>query len=220
MFFGDKYGDKVNVVQFGDYTMEFCGGTHVHNSSQIGLFRIISESSIASGVRRIEAVTGSGVEKYLEDQQKKIENLELRIVQLNDEKKKFEKELAEIKLKEKLGGMDVIIASSLSINGINVYKGRVDASSMDELKSMGDELRSKMKSGVGVLISEIDGKVGIVAVVSDDLIKEKKILAGNIVKEVAKVVGGAGGGKPHLATAGGKDISKIDEALDTLTKLF
>jgi alanyl-tRNA synthetase len=220
MFFGDKYGDKVNVVQFGDYTMEFCGGTHVHNSSQIGLFKIISESSIASGVRRIEAVTGAGVEKYLEDQQKKIENLELRIIQLNDEKKKFEKELAEIKLKEKLGGMDVIIASPLSVNGINIYKGRVDASSMDELKSMGDELRGKMKSGVGVLISEMEGKVGIVAVVSDELIKEKKILAGNIVKEVAKVVGGAGGGKPHLATAGGKDISKIDDALDALTKLF
>ncbi|MBX3009479.1 MAG: alanine--tRNA ligase [Melioribacteraceae bacterium] len=220
MFFGDKYGDKVNVVQFGEYTMEFCGGTHVQNSSQIGLFKILSESSIASGVRRIEAVTGSGVEKYLEDQQKKIENLELRMNQLSEEKKKIEKELAEFKLKEKLGGLDVIFTSPQIISGINIYKGRVDASSMDELKSMGDELREKAKSGIGVLIAELEGKVGIVAVVSDDLIKEKKLLAGNIVKEIAKIVGGNGGGKPHLATAGGKDVSKIDDALDAVSKLF
>ena len=91
---------------------------------------------------------------------------------------------------------------------------------MDELKSMGDELREKMKSGVGVLISELDGKVGIVAVVSDDLIKEKKALAGNIVKQVAAVVGGNGGGKPHLATAGGKDVSKINEALNSVEKII
>ncbi len=220
MFFGDKYGDRVNVVQFGDFTMEFCGGTHVKNSSQIGLFKIVSESSIASGVRRIEAITGAGVEKFIKDQQLRIENVELRINELTDEKKKLEKELTELKFKEKLGGIDSIISNPVSVNGINIFKGKVDVSNMDELKSIGDELREKMKSGVGVLISEIDGKVGIVAVVSDDLIKEKKILAGNIVKQVAQIVGGSGGGKPHLATAGGKDVSKIGEALDSVTKLF
>lgn len=220
MFFGDKYGDKVNVVQFGDYTLEFCGGTHVHNSSQIGLFKIISESSIASGVRRIEAVTGAGVEKYIEDQEQKLKKAERKIEELLDEKKKLEKEIATLQLKEKLGGIDSIAASGKDINGIKVFKGKVEASNMDELKSMGDELREKMKSGVGVLISEIEDKVGIVTVVSDDLIKEKKILAGNIVKEVAKFVGGSGGGKPHLATAGGKDISKIDEALNSVENLF
>ena len=213
MFFGDKYGDKVNVVQFGNYTMEFCGGTHVKNSSQIGLVKIVSESSIASGVRRIEAVTGAGVEKFIKDQQLKIENGELRINDLLDDKKKLEKELAELKLKEKLGGIDTIIKSPAIVSGVNTFKGRVSASNMDELKSMGDELRDKMKSGVGVLISQIEDKVGIVAVVSDDLIKDKKLSAGNIVKEVAKIVGGSGGGRPHLATAGGKDVSKIDEAL-------
>jgi len=216
MVFGDKYGDKVNVVQFGDFTMEFCGGTHVKNSSQIGLFKIISESSIASGVRRIEAVTGAGVEKFIKEQESRIKNQESRIEQLSEEKKKLEKELADLKLKEKLGGIDSIVSSGKEVNGIKVYKGKVDASNMDELKSMGDELRDKMKNGVGVLISEIEGKVGIVAVVSDDLIKDKKILAGNIVKEVAKHVGGSGGGKPHLATAGGKDVSKIDEALSNV----
>jgi alanyl-tRNA synthetase len=213
MFFGDKYGDKVNVVQFGDYTMEFCGGTHVKNSSQIGLLKIVSESSIASGVRRIEAVTGAGVEKFIKDQELKIKNGELRINDLLDEKKKLEKELAELKLKEKLGGIDTIVKSPAIVNGLNTFKGKVSASNMDELKSMGDELRDKMKSGVGVLISQIEDRVGIVAVVSDDLIKDKKLSAGNIVKEVAKIVGGSGGGRPHLATAGGKDVSKIDEAL-------
>lgn len=220
MFFGDKYGDTVRVVQFGDFTMEFCGGTHVQNSSQIGLFKIVSESSIASGVRRIEAVTGAGVEKYIKEQEERNKKSEIRINELHDEKKKLEKQIAELQLKEKLGGIDSIASFPINVNGINLFKGKVSASNMDELKSLGDELREKMKCGVGVLISEIEGKVGIVAVVSDDLIKEKKILAGNIVKEIAKIVGGSGGGKPHLAAAGGKDITKIDDALNSLEKLF
>jgi alanyl-tRNA synthetase len=213
MFFGDKYGDKVNVVQFSDFSLEFCGGTHVKNSSQIGLFKIISESSIASGVRRIEAVTGLGVEKYIQNQLHELRNADEKIARLNDEKKKIEKELAEFKLKEKLGGIDSIVSNSSEVKGINIFKGKVDVNNMDELKSMGDELREKIKSGVGVLISEIEGKVGIVCVVSDDLIKDKKMIAGKIVWELAKIVGGGGGGRPHLATAGGKDVDKIEEAL-------
>ena len=220
MFFGDKYGDKVNVVEFGDYTMEFCGGTHVKNGSQIGMLKIISESSIASGVRRIEAVTGSGVEKFIEAQETKIKTQESRINEITEEKRKLEKELAEIKLKEKLGGIDSVIASVKTVNGINLAKGRIEAANMDELKSMGDELRSKLKSGVGLLISQIEDKVSIVVVVSDDLIKDKKLSAGKIVGEVAKIVGGAGGGRPHLATAGGKDVTKIDEALAAFEKMF
>ena len=172
MFFGDKYGDKVNVVQFSDFSLEFCGGTHVRNSSQIGLFKIISESSIASGVRRIEAVTGLGVEKYIQNQLQELRNADEKIAKLNDEKKKIEKELAEFKLKEKLGGIDSIVQSPVEENGISIFKGRVDVNNMDELKSMGDELRDKIKSGIGVLISEIEGKVGIVCVVTDDLIQE------------------------------------------------
>lgn len=220
MFFGDKYGDKVNVVQFGDYTMEFCGGTHVHNSSQIGLIKILSESSIASGVRRIEAVTGSGVEKFIETQEEKIRLQETKLSEVLDEKRKLEKELAEIKLKEKLGGIDSIASAPITINGVSLFKGRVEASTMDELKSMGDELRSKIKSGAGLLISRIEDKVAIVVVVSDDLIKDKKLSAGKIVGEVAKIVGGGGGGRPHLATAGGKDVEKIDDALEAFDKLF
>ncbi|MFZ1290928.1 MAG: alanine--tRNA ligase [Melioribacteraceae bacterium] len=220
MFFGDKYGDKVNVVQFGDFSLEFCGGTHVKNSSQIGLFKIISESSIASGVRRIEAVTGLGVEKYIQNQILELRNADEKIAQLNEEKKKIEKELADLKLKEKLGGIDSIVNNPIEKNGINIFKGKVEVNNMDELKSMGDELRAKIKNGVGVLISEVDGKVGIVCVVTDDLIQTKKLSAGKIVGELAKIVGGGGGGRPHLATAGGKDISKIDEALSKVEEFI
>ncbi|MFZ6032192.1 MAG: alanine--tRNA ligase [Melioribacter sp.] len=220
MFFGDKYGEKVNVVQFGDYTMEFCGGTHVKNSSQIGLFKIISESSIASGVRRIEAVTGAGVEKFIKEQELKIARQEELYNNLLEEKKKLEKELSDLKLKEKLSALDNILANPVDINGVKLFKGRVAVDTMDHLKSMGDELRSKMKSGVGLLISDIEGKVGIVCVVSDDLIKEKKLSAGNLVGKVAKVVGGGGGGRPHLATAGGKDVGRIDEALNAVDNIL
>jgi alanyl-tRNA synthetase len=219
MFFGDKYGDKVNVVQFGDYTMEFCGGTHVKNSSQIGLFKIISESSISSGVRRIEAVTGAGVENYINSQLDHMKQFSQRIDELLDTKKKLEKEISELRLKEKLGQIDSIIAQSSSVNGINVYKAIVNAENADELKSMSDELRNKIKSGVGVLFAVIEEKVSIVCVVSDDLIKEKKLSAGKIVGEIAKLVGGGGGGKNHLATAGGKDIANVQTALSKVEEV-
>ncbi|MFZ1518957.1 MAG: alanine--tRNA ligase [Ignavibacteriaceae bacterium] len=213
MFFGDKYGDKVNVVQFGDFSMEFCGGTHVHNSSEIGLFKILSESSIASGVRRIEATSGAGVEKYIHSQAELLKLSEQKIEELLDTKRKLEKEIAELKTKDNIGQLDHILSLTSEEKDIIIYKGRVHSDSMDELKSFGDELRNKIKSGVGVLVAQIEDKVGIVCVVSDDLIKEKKLSAGKIVGELAKIVGGGGGGRPHLATAGGKDVNQIVSAL-------
>ncbi len=220
MFFGDKYGDKVNVVQFGDFTMEFCGGTHVHNSSEIGLFKIISESSVASGVRRIEAVTGAGVEKYIHSQLEQLKTGEQKIEELYEAKKKLEKEIAELRMKDKLGQLDHILSLSSEEKGIKIFKGKVHADSMDELKSFGDEMRIKMGSGVGVLIAQIDDKAGIVAVVSDDLIKQKNLSAGKIVGELAKLVGGGGGGRAHLATAGGKDVQHIVTALTKVEKII
>jgi len=216
MFFGDKYGDFVNVVQFGDFSMEFCGGTHVENSSQIGLFKIISESSISSGVRRIEAVTGYGVENYIYNQLSDIKKYDEKITVLSEERKKLEKEIAQFKLKEKLGQVDSILLKYKELKGIKIYKSIVKLENMDQLKTFGDEVRNKIKGGVGVLFSEMNEKVGIICVVSDDLIKEKKLNAGKIVGELAKFVGGGGGGRPHLATAGGKDISKIPLALENV----
>ncbi len=219
MFFGDKYGDLVNVVQYGEFTKEFCGGTHVKNSSQIGLFKIVSESSIASGIRRIEAITGKGVEKYIEEQFLLRKKEEEKVEELLDIKKKLEKEISELKLQDKLGQLDHILSLSSEEKGIKIYKGKVHADSMDELKSFGDEMRNKIKSGVGVLIAQLENKVGIVAIVSDDLIKEKKLSAGKIVGELAKLVGGGGGGRPHLATAGGKDIAGISVAISKVEKI-
>ncbi len=216
MFFGDKYGDFVNVVQFGDFSMEFCGGTHVKNSSQIGLFKIISESSISSGVRRIEAVTGAGVEKYIHSQIEHLKLHEEKISELLETKKKLEKEISELKLHDKLGQIDSVLSKSFEVDGVKIFKAKIDADNMEELKSFGDEIRNKIKSGVGVLISGVEGKAGIVCVVSDDLIKEKKLSAGKIVGELAKLVGGGGGGRPHLATAGGKEVEKIPSALSSV----
>jgi alanyl-tRNA synthetase len=218
MFFGDKYGDKVNVVQFGDYTMEFCGGTHVKNSAQIGLLKIISESSIASGVRRIEAVTGAGVEKYIQQQLLSLKKYEERISDLIDSRKHLEKELAEFKMKANIGQVDMLVQNPVVLNGINIYKGIVEAANMDELKTFGDELRLKIKNGVGVLFTKFEDKAGIVTVVSDDLLK--KLSAGKIVGDLAKLLGGGGGGRPHLATAGGKDVTKINSALDQVEEII
>ena len=214
MFFGDKYGDKVNVVQFGEFTKEFCGGTHVHNSSQIGLFKIISESSISSGVRRVEALTGLGVERFIESQFEHLRSSEEKIAELLEERKKLEKELSGLKLEEKKGQIFTVLENSSELKGIKIYKAEVSVENNDELKSLGDELREKIKNSVGVLFAVIDNKVAIVCIVTDDLIKEKKLSAGKIVGELAKLVGGGGGGRPHLATAGGKDVSKIQTALN------
>jgi alanyl-tRNA synthetase len=220
MFFGDKYGDKVNVVQFGEFTKEFCGGTHVNNSSQIGLLKIISEASISSGVRRIEAVTGTGIERFIQSQFEQMKSSEEKIAELIEEKKKLEKELSELKLEEKKGQLSSVLDSPSDINGIKIYKAQVAAETSDELKSLADELREKIKGSVGVLFSIIDNKVGIVCIVSDDLIKEKNLSAGKIVGELSKLVEGGGGGRPHLATAGGKDISKIPFALGEVEKVI
>lgn len=220
MFFGDKYGDKVNVVQFGDFTMEFCGGTHVNNSSEIGLFKIISESSIASGVRRIEAITGANIERFIEQQFENIKNYERKIEELIDIKKKYEKELAEYRFKEKLKILDHIISLSSEMNGFRVYKGKVHVDNLDELKMLGSELRNRIESGVGILVSQENEKVQIIVVVTDDLISQKKLNAGKIVGELAKIVGGAGGGRPNVATAGGKDVSKIPELLASADKII
>jgi alanyl-tRNA synthetase len=220
MFFGDKYGDFVNVVQFGDFSMEFCGGTHVKNSSEIGLFKITGEASIASGVRRIEAVTGAGVENYIISQIKNLKDSEEKIAELLDEKKKLEKTVLEFKLKMKLGQIDSVVEKPREVEGIKIYKAEVEAANMDELKSLGDELRNKMKNGIGVLFTKMDGKVGIVCIVSNDLIKERKLSAGKIVGELAKLVGGGGGGRSHLATAGGKEVNKIPFALSEVEKII
>jgi alanyl-tRNA synthetase len=272
MFFGDKYGDIVRVVFIDEkFSVEFCGGTHVRSTNDIGLFKIISESSIASGVRRIEAITGEGIQNYINDQLGKVKHVSDQLARLMEDKEMLErelqrytatpqtpqrpsirvvnlpattapseaikaietnlseheravedvarqandvrKELGKHKVQEAASGMDALIANAVPLNGFKVVAARVHAHNIEELKSIGDSLRSKLGSGVGVLASVIDEKVVLVCVVTDDLIASKKLQAGKIVGEMAKQVGGGGGGRPHLATAGGKDVTKIDDAL-------
>ncbi len=271
MFFGDKYGEKVRVVVIDPkFSVELCGGTHVKNTREIGLFKIIAESSIASGIRRIESVTGEGLNQHIQKRLEKIGELDEHLAKLIEEKEKLEKALGlhkkvEVPLRSSLGSVslplgqptmkevekveqavrargeaietvskathdlkkelikvrvqktslniDAIVAGAISFNGFKVVSAKIEANNMEELKSLGDMLRSKLASGVGVLGAIVDEKVALVCVVTDDLIKEKKLQAGKIVGELAKRVGGGGGGRPHLATAGGKDVSKLDEAL-------
>lgn len=268
-FFGDKYGEMVRVVFIDDkFSIEFCGGTHVKDTSDIGLFKIVREESISAGTRRIFAKTGEGIiehinervheieklsselpEKYannfrlaIENFRKDFEGADFRKTELLttlikyqdstiaslmdvkekylEEKKHIEKELAKQKVQSAAGSIDELLGSAENVSGIKLIKGKFDVDTVDELKEIGDKLREKMGSGVGLLYSVIEGKVGICAVVSDDLVKEKKLSAGKIAGDVAKILGGGGGGKPHLATAGGKDVTKTDEALAALSGII
>ncbi|MBX7150295.1 alanine--tRNA ligase [bacterium] len=229
-FFGDKYGEWVNVVQFGEFSKEFCGGTHVPSTGFIGFFKIISESSIASGVRRIEAVTGELAEKMIHEALEISDKLQAlltcksneiidRVGHLITERKNLEKELGQVNLKIAALEIDTLIKNAREINGFKVVSEKVDLPQGVELKSMGDSLREKLKSGVGVLAASNNGNIAFVCVVTDDLIKSKNLNAGNLIKEIAKIAGGSGGGRPHLATAGGKEVDKLKEALNKLFEL-
>jgi len=214
MFFGDKYGDKVRVVSIDEaFSVEFCGGTHVRNSSEIGLFKILSESSVASGVRRIEAIAGRSLRGYLSDLQTQHHAGHDQIALRDERIRLLEKELASLRTGElKKDVIPGIVAGARDLDGVRIATGTVTAESTDQLKELGDELRLALKSnGIGVLASVADEKVQLVCVVTDDLIPRFK--AGTIVGALAKELGGGGGGKPHLATAGGKDVARLDDVL-------
>lgn len=228
--FGDKYGDVVRVVSMGDYSVELCGGCHVSNTSQIGLFKIIGETGVAAGIRRIEAVTGLGVLAELKKCETALaevaENLKCGI---GDVAKKAQSVVAEIKtleskiesLNAKLAGgaADDILANAKEINGITVVCGSVDGANVDALRNLGDSFKAKLDCGVIVLASAEGGKVSIVSMATKEAVA-RGAHAGNIVREVAKVCGGGGGGKPESAQAGAKDASKIGEALELVYSLI
>ncbi len=216
MFFGDKYGSHVNVVDFGPFSREFCGGTHVGNTAEIGLFKFVHEGSIASGTRRIEAVTGRGIERFIAEQIAKTEELSRERDLLEEEKRRLEKEIARLKLSFRKEEADAISkgASPLSGTSVKLATKLVSAADGEEFKSFAEMVQASMGNGaVVVLGAPIEDKASIITLVSDDLAKEKKIAAGKLVGAVAEIVGGKGGGRPNFAQAGGKDPARLSEAL-------
>ena len=222
MFFGYKYGDTVRVVTIDEhFSSEFCGGTHVQNSSDIGYFHILNESAIASGIRRIEAITSFGIAPYIADLHHAIETEKHTIDSLQESLKALEKQLSIVKVQEVSSKLPELIhqAHFLPHTSIKLIPVKADKLSMDELKMLGDNMRTLIgKSGIGVLSSIIDDKINLVCIVTDDLTKEYP--AGRIVGDIAKKLGGGGGGKPHMATAGAKDIEKLDEVLGSLEQII
>lgn len=221
--FGEKYGSVVRVVKAGDFSMELCGGTHVVNTSAIGLFKILSESGVAAGVRRIEAITGEASVKYVENieyQQKSIavllkttqKDIERRIEVLLSELRNKEKELEALKSNMASGAADDILRTARDIKGVSVVTAVVDTD-VEGLRELGDKLRDKLGKSAVILASTKDDRITFISMLSKDAVAVGAH-AGNIIKEVAKIAGGGGGGRPDMAQAGGKDKSKVTEALE------
>ncbi|CZR77935.1 TPA: alanine--tRNA ligase [Clostridioides difficile] len=228
--FGEKYGDKVRVVSMGDYSTELCGGTHLTNTSQVGMFKILSEGGVAAGVRRIEAITGKAVYEYLKERdgiisevcvnlKSKEDNLIQRISSLLEENKNLSKELHDMKAKMSLQSVDSIFDSKVEVNGVNLITNKFEGMDMDTLRETADNLRDKLGSGVVVLANVVDDKVNFVVTATKDVL-DKGIHSGNIVREVAKIAGGKGGGRPNMAQAGASDVSKVDQALSYASEVI
>ena len=221
--FGEKYGDIVRCVQAGDYSMELCGGTHVANISQIGLFKIVSEGAVAAGVRRIEAVTGLNAYQYtLQKEQLVVQlgkNLKAaekdiisRVEQLAAQNKELEKEIGQLHAAASKNQVDDLLNQVKEVAGIKLLACEVEAADMNSLRDMSDMFRDKLQSGVVVLGAKSENGVNLIVAMTKDLNKQG-LHAGNMIKEIAKVTGGGGGGRPDMAQAGGKDYSKLAEAL-------
>ena len=221
--FGEKYGNIVRVVNMGGYSIELCGGAHLDNTAQVGSFKIVSESGIASGVRRIEALTGAAALKHYQRQEESLkavckavksnpENMVKRVEAVIAEQKQLAKELESLKAKMAGGAADSILANAVEVKGIKLVAAEVKEADANALRTMGDQLKNKLGSGVVVLASANGGKVNLLAMATDDAVKAGAHV-GNIIKAAAAVCGGGGGGRPNMAQAGGKDASKITEAL-------
>lgn len=222
--FGEKYGMEVRVVSMGDFSIELCGGTHLKNTSQVGMFKILSEGGVAAGVRRIEAITGKAVYEYLKERdtviadvcttlKAKEDNLTQRATQLVEENKSLTKDLHEIKAKMSLQSADSILDSKIEINGVNLVTAKFEDMDMNTLRETADTLRDKLGSGVVVMANIADNKVNFIVTATKDVL-EKGIHSGNIVREVAQIAGGKGGGRPNMAQAGANDVTKVEEALN------
>jgi alanyl-tRNA synthetase len=221
--FGEKYGDSVRVVSMGDFSKELCGGTHVKHTGDIASFKILSESGVAAGVRRIEAITGSNVIAYYKKQEELLKEAAVaaktqpaslieKIQHLMADNKTLSSELDSLKAKMAKDSLGSVLDSVVEVKGVKVLAAKVPGVDMNGLRDLSDNLCEKMGGGVAVLISEADGKVSLVAKATDDAIA-KGAHAGNLIKAIAPIVGGGGGGRPNMAQAGGKNPAGIDDCI-------
>ena len=227
--FGEKYGDSVRVVSMGDFSKELCGGTHVKNTNEISTFKIISEAGVAANVRRIEALTSDGAFDYYKNIEAELfqaaktaktepQNLTAKIQSMLDEIKMLTAENNKLKDKVAKDSMGDVMSNVIEVKGVKVLPVSLKDVDMNSLRNLGDQLKEKLGSGVVVLASEMDGKVNLIAMVTDDVMKQGAH-AGNLIKEIASLVGGGGGGRPNMAQAGGKNPAGIRDALEKAIKV-
>ena len=227
--FGEKYGDSVRVVSMGDFSKELCGGTHVKNTNEISTFKIISEAGVAANVRRIEALTSDGAFDYYKNLEAELfqaaktaktepQNLTAKIQSMLDEIKMLTAENNKLKDKVAKDSMGDVMSNVIEVKGVKVLPVSLKDVDMNSLRNLGDQLKEKLGSGVVVLASEMDGKVNLIAMVTDDVMKQGAH-AGNLIKEIASLVGGGGGGRPNMAQAGGKNPAGIKDALEKAIKV-
>ena len=227
--FGEKYGEEVRVVSMGEFSKELCGGTHVANTSQITLFKIVSESGVAAGVRRIEALTGNNVIQYYRQMEENLHQLAKTLkttpAELSDRAEHLLKEVKELQsenesLKSKLAqeSLGDVSDQVTEVKGVKVLAAAVDGVDMNGLRDLGDQLKEKLGEGVVVLASSMGGKVSLLAMATPGAM-EKGAHAGNLIKAAAAIVGGGGGGRPNMAQAGGKNPEKIGEAIAKIPEL-
>ena len=227
--FGEKYAEKVRVISIGNYSKELCGGTHLDYTGEIGLFKITSESSIAAGIRRIEAITGEKAEQYVKILEDEIDEIGRhlhapsvsvleKIRKMISENKQLHIQLKAIRVKSAGSTLDQLIEKAIRVDDIKVVVAKVNIQNPGMMRQIGDQLRDKLKSGIGVLFSKLEGKVSILVIVTKDL--TDRYHAGKIISKVAEIVGGSGGGRQNMAMAGGKDSSKIDEAIKKVPEII
>lgn len=228
--FDEKYGEEVRVLSVGEFSKELCGGTHVKNSGEIGLFRITSEAGIASGVRRIEAVTGFNAIRLMNERERMLDEVQelvkatkndivQKVAQHLQEAKTLQKELDEMRKAQSLSFVDDLLAQKEVLEGINVVRGEVFQVEASELREITEKVLDKLQSGVVVLGTKGEGKVSFSVMISKDLVK-KGLHAGKLIKDVAAIAGGGGGGRPDMAQAGGKNPEKLEEALRKVSELL
>ena len=221
--FGEKYAEDVRVVSMGDFSKELCGGTHVANTSIIGSFKLVSEAGVAAGVRRIEALTGEGVFAYYKEIENKLAeiaklvkgtpaNAAEKVEHLLAELKAVQSENESLKSKAAKDALGDVMNQVVEVNGMKVLATKVDGVDMNGLRELGDQLKEKIGEGIVVIASNVDGKVNLMATATDAAMKAGAH-AGNLIKEIAKLVGGGGGGRPNMAQAGGKHPAGIDDAV-------